>query len=68
MFKIQIWVFDRFLQLDYQTPDENHQTPDGSGQTPNPLDQAPGPCEEVLPDLLAPFRADCTLFLNLTVD
>ena len=56
------------LSRPHQTPDEIHQTPDGSDQTPNPLDQAPGPCEEVLPGLLAPFRADCTVFLNLTVD
>ena len=67
MFKIQILVFSRFLQLDYQTPDEIHQTPDGSDQTPNPLDQAPGPLRNGASRPLAPLRADCTPVLFLTV-
>ena len=68
MFKIQIWVFDHFLQLDYQTPNGFYQALDGSDQMPNPLDQAPGPLRKGASRPLAPFRADCTLILNLTVD
>ena len=67
-FKIQIWVFDRFLQLDHQMPNGFYQAPNGSDQTPDPLDQTPDPLRKGASRRLAPFRADCTLFLFLTVD
>ena len=66
-FIIQIWVFDHFLQLPYQTPGDFHQTPDQLDQMPDPLDQTPDALRKGASSKLAPLRADCTPVLFLTV-